>query len=76
MTLELTTDAKHLLAEQGFDPVYGARPLKRVIQRYLQDTLATQILEGHIREGDHIIVDISEDGQGLSFSTIPATETA
>ena len=76
MTLELTTDAKNLLAEQGYDPVYGARPLKRVIQRYLQDTLATQILEGNIHEGDHIIVDISEDGQGLSFSTIPATETA
>jgi ATP-dependent Clp protease ATP-binding subunit ClpB len=76
MSLELTTDAKTLLAEQGFDPVYGARPLKRVIQRYLQDPLATQILEGNVREGDHIIVDVSEDGQGLSFSTIPATETA
>jgi ATP-dependent Clp protease ATP-binding subunit ClpB len=76
ITLELTMDAKNLLAEHGFDPVYGARPLKRVVQRSLQDPLAMQILEGRIHEGDHVIVDISEDGEGLSFSAVPATETA
>jgi ATP-dependent Clp protease ATP-binding subunit ClpB len=76
ISLELTTDARLLLAEQGFDPVYGARPLKRVIQRYLQDPLAIQILEGHVHEGDHVVVDVSEDGEGLSFSAVPATETA
>lgn len=75
ITFELTTDARLLLAESGFDPVYGARPLKRAIQRYLQDPLAIQILEGHIHEGDHVVVDVSEDGEGLSFSAIPATET-
>jgi ATP-dependent Clp protease ATP-binding subunit ClpB len=70
LTLELTTDAKLYLAERGFDPVFGARPLKRAIQRDLQDPLATHILEGHVREGDHILVDIAPDGEGLVFQTV------
>ena len=62
MTLELTPAAEKLLAEAGFDPTYGARPLKRAIQRLLQDPLAKKILEGSIRPGDHIRVDV-RDGQ-------------
>ncbi len=57
LTLHLTTEAKDLLAEQGYDPVYGARPLKRVIQRELLDRFAMEILEGRIREGDTVTVD-------------------
>ncbi len=55
--LELTEIAKEELAQQGFDPVYGARPLKRTIQRVILDPLAMQMLEGHFTEGDSIEVD-------------------
>ena len=51
ITIELTDAAKDLLAEKGYDPHYGARPLKRVIQRLLQDPLAMKILEGEFPEG-------------------------
>ncbi|MBI1256458.1 MAG: ATP-dependent chaperone ClpB [Chloroflexi bacterium] len=68
LTLELTVEAKQYLAVRGFDPVYGARPLKRAIQHDLQDPLALEILEGHVREGEHILVDVSADGEGLVFS--------
>ncbi len=74
LTLELTADARHYLAERGYDPVYGARPLKRAIQRDLQDALATFILEGQVREGDHIIVDANAEGDGMHFTTIPQGE--
>ena len=56
--LELTEAAKRLLAEEGYDPVYGARPLKRVIQRRIQDPLAMKILEGEFMEGDTVLVDV------------------
>jgi ATP-dependent Clp protease ATP-binding subunit ClpB len=59
--LELTEAAKRLLAEKGYDPVYGARPLKRTIQRELQDPLAMKILQGEFREGDTVIVDVRDD---------------
>ncbi|MFQ6058757.1 MAG: type VI secretion system ATPase TssH, partial [Anaerolineae bacterium] len=55
--LELTEAAKRLLAEEGYDPVYGARPLKRVIQRRIQDPLAMKILTGEFVEGDTVLVD-------------------
>ena len=54
ITVELTDEAKGLLAEKGFDPLYGARPLKRVIQRDIQDALALKILNGEIVEGDRV----------------------
>jgi ATP-dependent Clp protease ATP-binding subunit ClpB len=57
LTLEVSTAAEDLLAKEGYDPVYGARPLKRTIQRLLQDPLALRILEGEFREGDTIKVD-------------------
>ncbi|MBZ0299468.1 MAG: AAA family ATPase, partial [Anaerolineae bacterium] len=70
LTLELTQRARLFLAEKGFDPVYGARPLKRAIQHNLQDPLALEILEGHIRDGDHILVDYVPDDEALTFTTI------
>ncbi|MBN8639308.1 MAG: ATP-dependent chaperone ClpB [Anaerolineae bacterium] len=74
LSLEVTNDAKLYLAERGFDPVYGARPLKRAIQRELQDPLANFILEGHVHEGDHVIADINESGDGMEFTTVPQSE--
>lgn len=68
ITLELTPEAKLLLADKGYDPIFGARPLKRAIQKYLQDALAIDLLEGGINNGDHVIVD-AVDGE-LQFSTV------
>jgi len=56
ITLSLDDAAREWLAEQGYDPVYGARPLKRVIQKQVQDRLATMILEGKIHDGDHVAI--------------------
>ncbi|MBR0652982.1 ATP-dependent chaperone ClpB [Roseomonas terrae] len=60
--LELDDKAREWLAEAGYDPVYGARPLKRVIQRNLQDRLAGLLLEGSIKDGDRVTVTASADG--------------
>ncbi|MEA2670948.1 MAG: ATP-dependent Clp protease ATP-binding subunit ClpB [Chloroflexota bacterium] len=62
MDLEVSDAAMDLLAEEGYDPVYGARPLKRVLQRRIQDPVAVGILEGRFREGDTIVVDV-ENGE-------------
>ncbi len=60
--LEVTDAAKALMIKQGFDPVYGARPLRRVIQKTLEDNLSEEILAGRIKMGDRVIVD-AEDGK-------------
>jgi ATP-dependent Clp protease ATP-binding subunit ClpB len=60
--LELTAATRTYLAEEGYDPAFGARPLKRVIQRQIQDPLALQLLQGGFREGDMVRVD-ARDGQ-------------
>lgn len=57
MVLEVTDRAKALIADAGYDPVYGARPLKRTIQRLIQDPLAVKILAGEFKEGDRVKVD-------------------
>jgi ATP-dependent Clp protease ATP-binding subunit ClpB len=61
-TLSVSDDAKTLLTEEGYDPVYGARPLKRVIQQRLQNALANEILAGRFAEGSNIHVDATQDG--------------
>jgi len=58
ITLDLDASAKAWLADQGYDPVYGARPLKRIIQRTLQNPLAGLILEGRVKEGDTVVVSV------------------
>ena len=65
--LELTPEAKHRLAEKGYDPHYGARPLKRAIQRLVQDPLAMKILAGEFGEGAKIIADARPSGDALDF---------
>jgi ATP-dependent Clp protease ATP-binding subunit ClpB len=61
ITIDLTDDAKQAVAEKGYDPVYGARPLKRTIQKLIQDPLANDILKGDFKEGDHVVVDVDKD---------------
>jgi ATP-dependent Clp protease ATP-binding subunit ClpB len=61
MTLEITERARALIADKGYDPVYGARPLKRTIQRLIQDPLAVKILEGEFKEGDSVKIDAQRD---------------
>ena len=65
--LEFTDEAKKLLADKGYDPHYGARPLKRVIQRLVQDPLAVKILEGDFPEGSRVQVDARISGDALEF---------
>jgi ATP-dependent Clp protease ATP-binding subunit ClpB len=65
LTLELTPDARGFLAHEGYDPVYGARPLKRTIQKHLLDPLALEVLSGGYREGQTVMVD--RDAKGLVF---------
>ncbi len=63
--LALTPAARQQLAAEGYDPTYGARPLKRVIQQHIQNPLAMSLLEGDFREGDMVLVDVNPDGQFL-----------
>jgi ATP-dependent Clp protease ATP-binding subunit ClpB len=71
--IEVTDQAKAKLAEEGFDPVLGARPLKRVIQRRIQNVMALRILRGEIKEGDHVVVDVGPNGD-LVFTPQPSVE--
>jgi ATP-dependent Clp protease ATP-binding subunit ClpB len=64
--VELTESAKAFIVSEGYDPVYGARPLKRTIQRRVLDPLAMRVLEGEFKEGDRVIVDVGD--QGLNFA--------
>ncbi len=70
LTIEITPAAKKLIVAEGYDPVYGARPLKRAIQRLLQNPLAVSVLEGQYAEGDRILVDRAKDGNSLSFEKV------
>ncbi len=67
VNLDLTPEARAWLADKGYDPAYGARPLKRVIQKYLQDPLAEKILAGEIQDGDTVVIGATP--QGLSLLT-------
>ena len=62
MTLDLSDDAAELLAKEGYDPVYGARPLKRAIQKQILDPLSLEILEGRFKEGSHIVAQVRDGG--------------
>ncbi|MBF2036215.1 MAG: ATP-dependent Clp protease ATP-binding subunit [Leptolyngbyaceae cyanobacterium T60_A2020_046] len=63
ITLEVTERFKERLVEEGYNPSYGARPLRRAIMRLLEDTLAEEILSGHLQEGDTAVVDVDEAGK-------------
>jgi len=74
ITLRLTPAAKTLLFREGFDPAYGARPMKRAIQRLIQDPLALKILDGEVKAGDEIKVDADAKTGEMKFQ--PATAKA
>ena len=67
LELELTDKARDYFADHGYDPVYGARPLRRLIQRELETTLGRKLITGEIRDGSHVVVDAGP--RGLEFNT-------
>jgi ATP-dependent Clp protease ATP-binding subunit ClpC len=68
LSIELTEKAKSWLAKEGYDPVYGARPLRRIIERYVENPLSSKVLRGELKEGDIVKVDLDKDGN-LTFKT-------
>ena len=66
--------AKDGLADEGYDPIYGARPLKRVVQNQLQNQLATKLLKGDITNGDTAQIDF--DGERFIFKSLPTVEAS
>jgi ATP-dependent Clp protease ATP-binding subunit ClpB len=76
ITIELTPAAKELLFLEGYDRAYGARPLKRAIQRLVQDPLALKILEGEVLHGDHVIMDADVPKRQMNFVVAGRQKTA
>ena len=74
LTLSLSEEARAWLAKRGYDPQYGARPLKRLIQREVQDPLAMRILEGEFGEGTTVRGSLAEDGEKILFTSVEAAE--
>jgi ATP-dependent Clp protease ATP-binding subunit ClpB len=70
ITLEISDEAKTHLARAGYEPAYGARPLKRAIQREVETPLGRKILAGAVRDGDHVRVDVDRDRGELTFNTV------
>ncbi|WP_104083464.1 ATP-dependent Clp protease ATP-binding subunit [Cryobacterium sp. Y11] len=72
LELAVTPDARRWLAERGYDPIYGARPLRRLMQREIDDRLARAVLSGDIRDGDTVLVALAEGGDALTVASAPA----
>ncbi|HLC23082.1 MAG TPA: AAA family ATPase, partial [Dehalococcoidia bacterium] len=72
ITLELTPEAKSWLVKEGFDPVFGARPLKRAITRYIENPLSNKVLSGEVKEGDSVLVEAGESGLTFSRAKVAA----
>jgi ATP-dependent Clp protease ATP-binding subunit ClpB len=74
ITLELTPAARDALFREGYDPAFGARPLKRAIQKLLADPLALRILDGEIQAGEHVVADVNKGGgeDVFKFRQVPA----
>src|SRR6202008_1391687 len=70
--IELETSAKEFLIEKGYDPQYGARPMRRAVEKYLEDPFAEELLRGNVKPGDHVEVIAAEDK--LSFH-VPESQT-
>lgn len=66
-SLEITTEAKEFIAEKGYDVQFGARPLHRAIQKYLEDSLAEEILSMHVKQGDILVADLDKENQKIKF---------
>jgi len=76
ITLRLTDAATDFLSTQGYDESFGARPLKRAIQKYIEDPLSEKILIGDFAKGDEIEVDVASDGAKLEFRVLTSTTKA
>jgi ATP-dependent Clp protease ATP-binding subunit ClpB len=76
LTLRLTDAARLRLADEGYDPVFGARPLKRAVQRLLQNPLALAVLEGRFKDGDVIVADVQPNEEALGFKHGDAADAA
>lgn len=77
LTLELTEEAKDFLGTMGYDPVYGARPLRRVIRKHIENPLANKLLSGEFKDGDRILVDLDPtQGHALRFTRLEVREKA
>jgi ATP-dependent Clp protease ATP-binding subunit ClpB len=66
--IELTDDAKEWLVNTGYDPAYGARPLRRLVQTAVGDKLAMAILSGEVHDGDKVVIGTQPDGEGLTLT--------
>ncbi|MCB1280668.1 MAG: AAA family ATPase, partial [Salinibacterium sp.] len=67
--LAVTPSARAWLAERGYDPIYGARPLRRLMQHEIDDRLATALLAGTVRDGDTVLVELADNGEELSVTS-------
>jgi ATP-dependent Clp protease ATP-binding subunit ClpA len=72
--VELAEAAKGFLVSEGYDPLYGARPLKRTIQRMVLDPLAMRVLEGEFREGDRVVVQLGDSGLRFEKASVVGVE--
>mgnify|MGYP001347480665 CR=1 FL=1 len=72
ITLSVAISAADVLINEGYDPVYGARPLKRVIQRRIIDPLAMKVLTGEVKDGDHVVIEA--EGDDLIFVPVETAE--
>jgi len=72
--VRLTPAASDFLVEQGYDQQYGARPLKRAIQKYIEDPLSEKILMGEVGRGEEVEVDLAADGKSLAFRALTGTQ--
>jgi ATP-dependent Clp protease ATP-binding subunit ClpC len=74
MQLEVTMEAKDFLVDKGFDPTFGARPLRRAIQNHIEDPLAEAVLEGRFHRGDKVLVDVQNDELVMTSAAVESEE--
>ena len=75
MVIELNSEASTFLIEKGYEPVYGARPLRRAIERFLEDPIAEEIIRGKIKAGDRVVVGANKEALTFTTTTPPAPAT-
>ncbi|MCS7187073.1 MAG: type VI secretion system ATPase TssH, partial [Armatimonadota bacterium] len=76
ITLELTETARAKLAELGYDPTFGARPLRRTMEKHIANPLAKMVISGQIKEGEHVKIDYDENRSEFTFTVVQKAEPA
>jgi ATP-dependent Clp protease ATP-binding subunit ClpC len=69
-SVSITERAKEFISEKGFDKDFGARPLKRAIQKHIEDPIAEEIINSEIHEGDDLLIDVNENGDGIQVKVV------